>query len=182
MSKVLKHIDIELTKSSLTRAIKEVNLFRDQLIQSMNALMEKLKDEGISVARIQIASMDAVDTGALEHSIEGYFDPQTRIGYVFSGSMYAIYVEYGTGPIGAQSPHPAPETANWAYASGDHIKPTKDGRMGWVYKKGSEGVFSEDGNEFAWTQGYPSRPFMFNTLQWLEEAAETIASTVWDQM
>lgn len=182
MSKILKHIDIELTRSSLTKAIKEVNLFRDQLTQSMNDLMKKLVEEGISVARIQIASMDAVDTGALEHSIAGYFDPQTRIGYVYSGSMYAIYVEYGTGPIGAQNRHPAPETANWAYAIGDSIRPTKDGRLGWVYMKGSDGVFSSDGGNFRWTEGYESRPFMFNTLQWLEEAAETIASTVWNQM
>lgn len=182
MSLILKHIDVELTRSSLDRAIREVRSLQSELARSMDALMQKLVEEGISVARIQIASMDAVDTGALEQSIAGYFDPQTRIGYVYSGSMYAIYVEYGTGPIGAQSPHPAPETGNWAYAIGDKIAPTKDGRMGWVYKKGSGGVYSEDGNGFAWTQGYPSRPFMFNTLQWLEEAAETIASTMWAQM
>lgn len=181
MSKILKHIDIELTRSSLTNAIKEVNFFRDQLTQSMNDLMQKLVDEGISVARIQIASMDAVDTGALEHSIAGYFDPQTRIGYVYSGSMYAIYVEYGTGPLGAQNPHPAPETAMWRYSSGEHIQLYGD-KFGWVYKKGDEGVFSGEGGGYVWTQGYPSRPFMYNTLQWLEEAAETIASTVWNQM
>lgn len=182
MSKILKHIDIELTRSSLTNAIKEVNFFRDQLTQSMNDLMQKLVDEGISVARIQIASMDAVDTGALEHSIAGYFDPQTRIGYVYSGNMYAIYVEYGTGPIGAQNPHPAPETASWNYAIGEHIKQGPGG-LGWWYEKGSDDIFSGSGTGgYRWTHGQPSRPFMYNTLQWLEEAAETIASTVWNQM
>lgn len=181
MSKILKHIDVELTKSSLNRAIREIRSFRDELTRSMNDLMQKLVDEGISVARIQIASMDAVDTGALEHSIAGYFDPQTRIGYVYSGSMYAIYVEYGTGPIGAESPHPAPETANWEYAIGEHIKPGPGG-LGWWYMKGSDDTFSEEGGEYRWTRGQPSRPFMFNTLEWLEEAAETIASTVWNQM
>ena len=177
MSKILKHIDIELTRSSLTHAIKEVQFFRDQLAQSMNDLMQKLVDEGISVARIQIASMDAVDTGALEHSIAGYFDPQTRIGYVFSGSPYAIYVEYGTGPIGAQDPHPVPETASWQYDIGEtiheNIQHPEWGR-GWWYP-------GDDGKSH-WTQGQPSRPFKFNTLEWLEEAAETIASTVWNQM
>lgn len=181
MSKILKHIDIELTPSSLNRAIREIRDFQSQLTQSMNDLMSKLVEEGIKVAKMQIVSMDAVDTGALEGSISGYFDPQTRIGYVYSGSMYAIYVEYGTGVVGAANPHPALETADgWQYASGEHIKEGPGG-LGWWYDKTSDGVMGGTGG-YRWTRGQPSRPFMFNTLQWLEEAAETIASTVWNQM
>lgn len=181
MSVILKHIDIELTKSSLNNAIKEVNRFKAQLTESMNDLVQRLTEEGASVAKIQVASMEAVDTGELEGSIYGYYDPQTRIGYVIAGAAHAFYVEYGTGPIGAENPHPDPGTANWEYAIGDHIRPGPGGQMGWWYDKSGDGVFSGDGS-YRWTRGQPSRPFMFNTLQWLEEAAETIASTVWNQM
>lgn len=182
MSLILKHIDVELTGSSLDRAIREVRSLESELVRSMNDLMQKLVEEGISVAKIQIASMEAADIGApLEQSISGYFDPQTRIGYVYSGSPYAIYVEYGTGPIGAANPHPDPKTGNWEYAIGEHIKPGPGG-LGWWYEKGSDPISGGGSGEYWWTRGQQSRPFMFNTLQWLEEAAETIASTVWNQM
>ena len=180
-SRILKHIDIELTKSSLNNAIKEVQFFQKQLVESMNELIRMLSDQGADVARIQVASMDAVDTGELGHSIYGYYDPETRIGYVIAGAPHAFYVEYGTGPIGEENPHPAPETANWQYNIGDTIGPAEilnprhpEYGDGWWYP-------GDDGKPH-WTSGQPSRPFMFNTLQWLEEAAETIASTVWNQM
>ena len=177
MSKILKHIDIELTRASLNHAIREVRLLQRQLAETMNDLIQKLAEEGAQVARIQVASMDAVDTGELEHSIYGYYDPETRIGYVIAGAPHAFYVEYGTGPIGEENPHPAPETANWQYDIGPTIHELPNhpewGR-GWWYP-------GDDGKRH-WTQGQPSRPFMLNTLQWLEEAAETIASTVWNQM
>lgn len=177
MSKILKHIEFDLSKQGLDYAIRELRLFQKQLVESMNDLIRRLADEGADVARIQVASMEAVDTGELEHSIYGYYDPQTRIGYVIAGAAHAFYVEYGTGQIGEANPHPAPETANWEYNIGPTIgiNPNHpEWGEGWWYP-------GDDGHPH-WTSGQPSRPFMFNTLQWLEEAAETIASTVWNQM
>lgn len=177
MSKILKTIDIELTSSSLSRAIREVNLFKRQLAETMNELIRRLTEEGANIARVQVASMDAIDTGELEQSIYGYYDPSTRIGYVIAGAAHAFYVEYGTGPMGADNPHPEPGTAAWEYNIGDSIglNPRHpEWGEGWWYP-------GDDGKPH-WTSGQPSRPFMFNTLQWLEEAAETIASTVWSQM
>lgn len=63
------------------------------------------------------------------------------------GSEYGIYVEYGTGIIGANKPHPHP----WAYDVNNH------GYAGWNYI-GSDG-------KLHWTAGQPSKPFMY--LTWL---------------
>lgn len=177
MSKILKTIDIELTRESLSNAIREVRFFQEQLVESMNELIRLLTEQGAEIAKVQVASMDAVDTGELESSIYGYYDPSTRIGYVIAGAAHAFYVEYGTGPVGEASPHPEPGTAAWQYNIGETIgiNPRHpDWGEGWWYP-GNDG-------KAHWTSGQPSRPFMFNTLQWLEEAAETIASTVWNQM
>ena len=182
MSKVLKTIDIELTQSSLNKAIREMKRFQEMFVQSMNELVRKLAEEGAHVAKIQVASMDAVDTGQLEGSIYGYFDPESRIGYVIAGAAHAFYVEYGTGPVGMANPHPEASAAGWQYMVGEHIK-MGPGGFGWWYDKSTDGddVF-EGTRKFHWTHGQPARPFMFNTLQWLEEAAETIAETIWNQM
>lgn len=184
MSRILKTIDIELTPKSLNNAIKELERFQKMFTESMNELIQKLTEEGVKVAKIQVASMDAVDTGQLENSIYGYYDPSSRIGYVIAGAAHAFYVEYGTGIIGAIEQHPMAAEAGWEYMVGDHITIGPGGHIGWWYNKDSDGdnVFRGETKNFHWTRGQPARPFMFNTMQWLEEAAETIASTVWSQM
>lgn len=72
-------------------------------------------------------------------------------GYEISvGKDYAMYVEYGTGIVGSEHPHPSPEIP-WAYDINNH------GDDGWQY-------IGKDG-KLHWTKGQPSRPFMYNT--WL---------------
>lgn len=171
-----------LDRQSIDRAIRELQECKRQLTEAMNALVRELADQGAQVARMQVASFDAVDSGALEHSIYGYYDPDSRIGYVIAGAAHAFYVEYGTGVVGMGHPHPEPERAGWEYAIGDNIFTTKDGRVGWIYNAGSSGVFGSpelsEGKGWAFTEGQPSRPFMYNTLVWLEEAAEALGRKI----
>lgn len=67
------------------------------------------------------------------------------------GADYGIYVEYGTGIVGASNPHPHP----WAYDT--HQTPEAHKNGGWFYK-------GDDGRRH-WTAGQPSKPFMY--LTWL---------------
>lgn len=180
--KTWRTIDMELTRRSIAKAIREIEDCQRQLTEAMNALIRKLAEEGAQVARMQVAGFDAVDSGDLEHSIYGYFDPASRIGYVIAGSAHAFYVEYGTGIIGAMEPHPEAAEAGWEYMVGDHITIGPGGHIGWWYKKGSSDIFSSpelggDG-EFRFTRGQPARPFMYNTLVWLEEAAEALGREI----
>ena len=67
--KVLKTIDVELTPQSINRAIREIKKFREQLRATCWELVEALTMEGAEIAKMQVTSLDAVDTGELEQSI-----------------------------------------------------------------------------------------------------------------
>ena len=167
-TKILKTINLELSTQSINNAIWEIRQFRNQLRETCWELVKELTMEGAEIAKMQVASMEAVDTGYLENSIQGLFFPSERCGFVIADCPYAIYVEYGTGIIGESEPHPE-AAGNWDYDVNGH------GIKGWVYKSDKDG-------KFHWTQGYVSRPFMYNTLRWLEEAAPDRMSEMLDQM
>ena len=169
-----KTIQMDLTEKSINNAIREIQKFQDQLKQGMDDLCNELLEDGIFHAKVQIQSLDAVDTGALMASIgHGAFDPQTRTGIIYAGSYYALFVEFGTGIVGQDNPHPtvadgtvddfAVMGSNGSvytrYDTNDH------GEDGWVYRKVGE-------NKYRWTKGMPARPFMYNTYLTLKGIAE----------
>lgn len=161
MSRTLKTIHVDLfSNAGLKKAIAEVASFEKELIDGMNALCETLLDEGVSVAKMQIMEMPAVDTGELMGSIErGAFDKKSGFGIIKATAYYAIFVEYGTGIRGAMNPHPEAGEAGWDYDVNGH------GDDGWYYKAWSD-------FKFHWTKGMPARPFMYNTLMTLKDMAE----------
>lgn len=174
--KVLKTIDMTLDKGSIQQAINEIKQFRKQLQETLTELVNELTKQGAQVAKMQVTSMDAVDTGYLENSIYGYYDHGKHVGYVFAPAPYAFYVEYGTGIVGAVNPHPEASERGIQYDQNNH------GNKGWWYPSEDGWYLAKDGTKLAWTKGMPARPFMYNTMVWMEEAAETIARTKWDQM
>ena len=181
-TKILQSIDMELTPASIGRAIREVRRIQEELRRTMAELVQILMREGIEVARMQIVSLGAFDTGELEGSIAGYYVPAWRTGWIYAGAPYAVFVEYGTGIVGANAPHPGLDDNDWntpivtangkTYAGYDSQGHDWDG---WVYRSDKDG-------KFHWTAGYVSRPFMYNTLRWLEEAAPERASELFAQM
>jgi len=168
MSKILKNISFDLDARSIDRAIREIQIFREQLQETIDQLIEALTEEGVKVAKMQIAALDAVDTGELEQGIQGYYSPNLHAGWVYTNTWHAMFVEFGTGIVG-QGTYPTTTATGWQYDIHNH------GYEGWVYKK-------EDDGSYHWTAGYVARPFMLNTLEWLKEAAPDMASRLWTQM
>ena len=160
--KTIGSIEMTLDPGSIQNAITEVRHVQEQLVLAMNELIEKLALEGAQIARAEVVAMDAVDTGELERSIYGYFDSGSRIGYVIAGAPHAFYVEYGTGIYGG---HPEAEAAGWSYDVNGH------GEGGWFYLSDRDG-------HVHWTRGMVSRPFMYSTLAWLEEAAQSLGMSI----
>lgn len=158
-----QRITFTLDSRSVGRSISDLQRYRAEFIRKCNELLARLTEEGVNTAKLQVAALGAIDTGELADSIEGYFSPSLRCGFVRAGAWYAIYVEYGTGVVGANAPHPNP--AGWAYDVNGH------GENGWVYQSDRDG-------KFHWTKGQPSRPFMHNTMRELERTAENIAREV----
>jgi len=156
-------IRFTLDEKEIERAINEVKDFRKEFIEKCNRLVEALTDYGAEVARIQVARLDAVYSGELMNSIEGYYSPSTNVGIIKAGAYYAAYVEFGTGVVGSRSPHPNPQ--GWQYDVNNH------GDEGWIY-------YNDDVGGFRWTKGFKSRPFMYNTARQLEKDCKTIAREV----
>lgn len=162
--KVLKTIDMELTPESINHAINEVKRFRDELRRTCWELVEKLTMEGAEIAKMTVDAMNAFDTGELEESIQGLFFPSERSGFVIADCPYAIYVEYGTGPVGEEGPQHPEAQGNWNYNVNQQKHLDKYGVDAWIYKSDKDG-------RFHWSRGYFSRPFMYTTLRRLEEIA-----------
>ena len=157
----MRTITFSLEPASISKAIREVERYRDDLKQACQELVERLTHEGEVVAKMYIAAYPAVDTGELMGSINGVYDPSRHVGIVKADTYYAIYVEYGTGVRGGNNPHPL-----------------GDGQYrdtGWYYYNEREG-------KVKWTLGMPSRPFMYSTMRELENRLESIANEVFSGM
>lgn len=94
---------------------------------------------------------------------------------VVVGSDYAMYVEFGTGIYGEQSPHPNPSAFGeaWEYDINDH------GKRGWWYPTTEDDPnpyksYSPDGQIFAWTAGSQAKPFMYNTWLYARRIANQV--------
>lgn len=156
-------IKFSLDERDIDRAINEVKLFKKVFLEKCNRLIDALTAYGEEVAKVEVARLDAIFTGELWNSIGGYYSPTYNVGIIKAGAYYAAYVEFGTGVVGSQSPHPNPQT--WQYDINAH------GDEGWVY-------YDDYSGEFKWTKGFKSRPFMYNTARQLEKDCKKIAKEV----
>lgn len=156
-------IRFSLNTKDINRAIREVAKFKKQFLEKCNRLVEVLTDEGAEIAKVKVAELDAVYTGELMNSIEGYYSPSLQAGIIRAGAYYAVYVEFGTGVVGSQSSHPNPQ--GWQYDVNGH------GDEGWVY-------YDDESGKFRWTKGFKSRPFMYNTARELEKECKRITQEV----
>ena len=143
-------------------------MFRRELIRKVDELMQALTDHGVQVAKFQIRELDAVYTTELLNSIEGYYSPSWGVGVIKAGAGHAAFVEFGTGVIGQDSPHPNPGSVGWQYDASNR------GKQGWFY-------FNDNDGQVHWTAGYKSRPFMYNTARELEKVCGKIAREVFNR-
>ena len=160
-----------LSKSSIENAIKQLRAYQNDLTYKCQLLAEKLAENGVEIARVQIADLDAIFTSELLSSIHSEYNGSTKGGGIWSvvaGTDHAMFVEFGTGIVGKQSPYPGelPDGVSWEYASGKTIRQLADGRYGWFYK--------DDDGQWWFTEGMPSRPFMYYTsIQLIEIVVKT---------
>lgn len=148
-----------LDPDSIDEAIAEIERYETFVAEKAQELVRLLKELGVEKAK----ELVPVDTGVAQASIIGYMDEDKGI---IQAGGYCKYIEFGTGVRGLGSQHPSPEylaIMQWAYNSGATIFTTKDGREGWYYP-------ADDGS-WRFTEGMPSRPFMFETAQYLKSEA-----------
>ena len=164
-----------LSQSSIQNVIKQLRGYQNSLAYKCQMVAQKLAEKGVEIARVQIADLDAVFTSELISSIHSEYEGITKGGGVWAvvaGTDHALMVEFGTGIVGKQSPYPGklPDGVTWNYASGKTIRQLADGRYGWFYP-------GDDG-KWDFTEGMPSRPFMYNTANELKELIVETAEEV----
>lgn len=162
---------LEIKVTGIDQAIARLEHYQKSFQTRMELFMKKLADYGVERAKEEVQVMDAVFTGELVNSIHSNkieSNAERIIFAVEADSEHAIFVEMGTGIIGATTPYPGKLPA--VYAQGKTIHKTKDGKYGWYYYGG-------DGRWY-FTEGMPSRPFMYNTSTQMRHEIERIAREV----
>lgn len=142
-------ITARLSAESLRKAAAEVRAYKARIEKLAVDLAAELAAQGAQIAIVEAEGIR--DTGNLLSSIVG--EAGGNYGFVKCKCGYAVYVEFGTGVVGKDNPHPDLSIAGWRYDVNGH------GELGWWYP-------GKDG-KFHWTKGMESRPFMYNTAQQL---------------
>lgn len=163
-----------LSSSSITALQKQLQEYRDSLDSKCQRLAQELADRGVQIAKANVTRLDAIFTGELLNSIysrKGGGDKNTAVFFIVADSRHAAYVEFGTGQLGQEGsyPYPFPEGVEWDYNSGETIIEISPGQYGWFYPKDGKWYF---------TQGMPSRPFMYETSIELIQEIPKIAKEV----
>lgn len=160
-----------ISASGLRKLKQDIERYNDSLTYKCQMLVQRLAQIGVEVARVQIADFDAIFTTELLQSIHSEYGGAIKNGavyFVVASSGHAIFVELGTGIVGEKSPYPGPIQATYAQGSTIHL--TKDGKYGWFYP-------GDDGRWY-FTEGMPSRPFMYNTTLELMAQIPRIAKEI----
>lgn len=140
-----------LSARSFRQLAKDIREYRKSLTDKCEEFAYRIAEEGVAIAQLKILGFDAVMTGELLDSMNleaGDIVSNGATYYIYTDCDWAAFVEFGTGIVGIENPHPETGLANWKYDVNDH------GDAGWWY--------FNDG-EWHWTKGMPSRPFMYET-------------------
>lgn len=126
--------------------------YRDDIEYQTNKTVEQLTQMGYEY----MMSIVKFDSGELASSISWCYDKTQNKGVIKVGANYAIFVEFGTGIVGANSPHPEPE--DWQYDVNSH------GENGWWY-------FNEKQSRLRWTKGQEASAFVYKTYEFMRKEA-----------
>ncbi len=157
-----KVINVKLDPNSIADAINELQEYKREVERKARRLIKKLTARGADIVRVKIVEMGAVDKGRLLDSVDSFL--LGDVGYIRVCAEYAMFVEFGTGIIGAGKTHPASDVFGWEYDIHGH------GEAGWH--------FPADDGSYPITKGQPSRPFMYETAQKLRDEFPAIVKEV----
>ena len=156
---------IKVSLGNIDEAIRQVEEYEKKLQQNLKDFLTKMLESGVEIAKATVYELDAVESVDLYKSLDKMVYIEGERGVIFTDSPYACYVEFGAGVRGGETPHP---TMPWEYDSNGH------GEAGWWYWDDKQG-------RARWTQGMPSRPFMYYTAKELERRAVEIAREVFSR-
>lgn len=151
----------EFSQKGIEKLKQDLRNYQNNILQQKVDLLAKiLSEKGVEIAKINVKRLDAIFTGELINSIHSQYGGSgnaTAVFYIVADSHHAAFVEFGTGQLGMEGgyPYPFPPGVDWEYNTGKTIFEISPGKYGWFYP-------GDDGKWY-FTQGMPSRPFMYET-------------------
>lgn len=160
-------ISFDLSKESINKARKEIKeaLVVQDNEEYINDILEQAKEYAIE----KLNDMRIYSGTDYANVISGMqiqkYNSNTKTA-AFKVGEIGMYVEFGTGVVGQRTSHNLRSSAN--YDINGH------GDKGWWYPTTETDPnphkwTDPDGVLRAWTKGMPSRPFMYETMLWLQE-------------
>lgn len=173
-----KTLKADLSISSIKQLQKNLEKYKSDITYKAQLLAEKLAERGVEIARVRVADLDAIFTGELIESIHEEYKGSIPGGAIFAvvaDSSHSLFVEFGSGQMGADHPypHPLPDGISWDYNVGKTIRQSASGRYYWFYP-------GKDG-KWHYTEGMPARPFMYQTAMQLYKEVTKVAKEIFDR-
>lgn len=147
----MSNIKIDLSEKGLDELLKKLNTLNSDINKSSEKIVSDLVDYGVNEATLAFNSVANKD-GNSDYRVYG--EKQYNSGKILASGTNLLYLEFGTGTLGFNDPHPLKSNYNLkAYNSGKKIHKSKShsDKLGW---------YTPDG---IWTEGIPSGKQMYNT-------------------
>lgn len=163
------NIHVSLNPIGIQAIINQLELYKSNLTIHTQELLQRLTNDGVTIAKAKVVQLGIKYDTNLTKSINGMV--VGNVGFVKVDDKHAVFFEFGTGPVGAKNKHPKGKgyaSKGW-YTKADGK--AMDALYGWT-------PLGKDGDTFFYTEGQPSKPFLYQTAIELRQELPRIAREV----
>lgn len=148
---------IEVKANGILETLSMLKDLENTQAKAVAGMFDELGQLVVDLAKQNLAAQGFITRypAELEASIQYERVSDNKL-IVSADAGFAAYVEFGTGIVGAGSPHPEASEKGVKYDRNKH------GERGWVYFKN---------DKFRRTRGQTSKPFMYETAQQIPDVA-----------
>ena len=173
----MKIIEVGLSKSSIEKAIKDIEQYQKKINDLIPTFFEKCADAISNLANRRLSSTRFEEGIIADIESSWKFDKENLI--LENTSNKAVYVEFGVGQVGGEEGHPAAQEAGYQYNIPSNYKrwDTRTGQTVWWFSApiGSVDIIDDDKYRLdsfrggkgvvIKTAGQPATMFLFNAVQ-----------------
>jgi hypothetical protein len=151
---------------SIEHAIDSTNVLASDIEDALDKAIDDLATKAsiraqFEYSKMNLAGSDVASKFKVKRSTYGFV--------IYNTSDHSDFVEFGTGIVGANSPHPESSENGWVYDSNGH------GEKGWIFPLSSSDIakytgvvrYTKSGMAYVRTRGMISRPVMYNVYKYL---------------
>ena len=160
-------IRVDVSPEGIDKAIKELNDWKDWLLEKTGVLLEELAKRGVEVAKVRFLSAQYDGNGTVDVTWEKRDDHTVAV--VATGKA-VLMLEFGSG-VRYPDSHPeagAPNTLHGSWSESELGKGHWDDPKGWFYAHGKR------------SYGNPANMSMYLTKSILRSDFEKIARSVYE--